>query len=89
MSNQGIATISRESDILVDEFHGMGFGWVEKYMVDRMIREGDVIGNREWNVWVESASRAPSELQDHPHVVFCVESNELGSAVNRTYKPVS
>ena len=89
MSNQGAATISREANIILEELYSMGFKQVTFAEVGQLISESDVIGNDDYDCWVESADSAPGELENYPHIVYCVQSHEPGSVVAKTYKPIS
>jgi hypothetical protein len=89
MSYQGTATISRESTELSSVFHGMGFEWVTPEMVRLMLDESDVLSTEDYDAWVDAADSTPGDLERYPHIVYCVQSTDPGSAVAKTYKPVS
>ena len=40
--------------------------------------------------WVEFADRAPGELEDYPHVVFCqIDENVPGAVTQKDYRPIT
>ena len=91
MSYQGTATVAREATILVQEIQKAGFDWVTYKMVSDMIHESDVLSTRNWDCWVDWAACPVGQFgsEDYPHLVYCQQSAEPGSAVSRSYIPIA
>lgn len=87
---KGAAVVSEEAVRLSEEFEARGFA-IPPESIRRRLCESDVIAEVCQNNrvvvdrWVEIATRRPGDLEDHTWLVFCSQSTEPGSAVNRNY----
>lgn len=93
MTFQGTATVSRVTNELMDAFKSMGFEFnplVASASIRSMISESDVIGDRNTEAWVEAAASQPGDLEEYPHLVYCLlDLNNPGAVTAKTYRPVS
>ena len=91
MSYQGTATISRIAEELADEIQSAGFDFVTPGMIASMLHESDVLSTRNWDCWVDWAACPVGQFgsEDYPHLVYCQQSAEPGSAVSRSYIPIA
>jgi len=65
-----------------------GYGVNVWQAAKRMLSPSDWGSDGECEWWVSLSAYAPGELESRPHLVFCAQSYERGSAVASTYRPI-
>lgn len=88
MSYQGTATISRVAQEIEEQLEGTEWEFLIPN-VRSMIRECDVLPTDDYDSWVELSFQRPGDLEEYPHIVYCVCSYEPGAVTAKTYKPIS
>ena len=89
MTYQGSATISRVAKEIAETANNCGYEWIESYHIRRLLCESDVISTDEYDCWVDFTDNVPGDLESYPHIVYCLQYYESGTALAKTYKPIS